>query len=345
MLLVAECSNKNLAKLHTIPLDHPFVSVVVCTRGDRASVTRCLESLFAQACKRFEVLLVLNSEPDETFARDVAAYPLRLLVEPRSGVCVARNFAIPKARGEILAFVDDDVMAHVGWLHELLKGFDDPAVACVTGGVVPEGPVPYTVEAAIRYYTSDRALTRWSLDPSDPDCYKKALGDPVGFGCNMAFRKRFLEHFTFFPEDLGAGSVIGGGDECYMFVQVLKHGFRIHHTPSAAVTHFFETEGTKQKTREAQLYAGSLAFILKLFIEEKSLRLSIVNWLISGLRRRLSSILARKTISSEPQELLSATEKLRAYLRGPSVFWKSRRVRNFAHSKSQCLRVHATPPR
>ena len=131
-----------------------------------------------------------------------------------------------------------------------------------------------------------------------------------------------------FPLDLGAGSLIGGGDEFYMYLQVVKHGFRIRHVPAAAVTHFFESSNDKSKARNIQLYSGTVAFALKMFLEEKALRVATFKWLVSALKRRLRRVWARKAISSEPQELLSPFEKFTAYLQGVGVYWKSRRLRN-----------------
>jgi cellulose synthase/poly-beta-1,6-N-acetylglucosamine synthase-like glycosyltransferase len=309
---------------------HPFISIIVCTNGVRPTLNRCIELLAAQECQRFEIILVLNGPKNETFARDFAHFPVLLLNEPRRGVSNARNHAIPHAKGEILAFLDDDVVTEPNWLHELAKGFEDPAVACVTGRVIPAGRLYLASERAGRYYASERALTTWSLDASDPNWYQYILGEPVGFGCNMAFRKNFLENYSLFPRDLGAGSLIGGCDEFYMFVQVLKRGLRIRHVPTAAVTHVFEADISKQKVRDAQLYAGGVAFALKLLTEEKTLRWATLKWLLAGFRRRVHLILAQKTISSEPQELLSPREKLRAYLRGLGVFWKWRRNKDSA---------------
>lgn len=273
-------------------------------------------------------MVVLNGPPDEAFARAVSRFPVRLVHEPRRGVCIARNTVIPHAKGDILAFVDDDISVDSHWLHELLKGFDDPAVACVTGRVIPEGPLYVASERADRYYSSERALSVWTLDRTDPNWYQYIMGQPVGFGCNMAFRRSFLETYSLFPEDLGAGSLIGGCDEFYMFLQVLKHGFRLGHMPSAAVTHYFEDDVAKQKRRSSQLYAGSVAFALKLLADEKTLRWATVKWLFQGLKRRVLRVLSRKAISSEPQELLSPAEKTRAYLRGLQVFWQSHRLKN-----------------
>jgi glycosyltransferase involved in cell wall biosynthesis len=307
---------------------HPLVSVVLCTNKVRRTLVRCLEMISAQDCRRYEIVIVLNGPVDDGFAQLVSPFPVTLLNEPRQGVCIARNHAIPRVKGEILVFVDDDISVEPNWLHKLIKGFEDPRVACVTGRVIPEGKLYLSLERATRYYSSERALSDWTLDTSDPDWYQNIMGQPVGFGCNMAFRRSFLERYECFPPDLGAGSVIGGCDEFYMFLQVLKHGFRMRHIPSAAASHFFEADIEKQKLRSAQLYAGSVAFALKLLVDERTLRWATLKWLVAGLNRRAQYILSRKGVSSEPQELLSPGEKVRAYLRGVRVFWMSRRMKN-----------------
>ena len=310
----------------------PLVSIILCTSGLRPMVARCLEGLASQTQQypNCEIIVVLNGSESPDFAHEVSKFPVRLLNEPRRGVSIARNHAVARAQGEILVFVDDDILVEPNWLEEIIKGFDDPAVCCVTGRVIPAGPLSLTAERHDRYYSSERALTRWTLDASDPNWYQYILGEPVGFGCNMAFRKGFLQNYSLFPPDLGAGSLIGGGDEFYMYVQVVKHGFRIRHVPEAAVTHVFDANTRKQKARNTQLYAGSVAFALKLFAEEKTLRLATARWLFAGLMRRARRIWHQKTITSEPQELLTPGEKVRAYLGGVGVYLKSRRNRSSA---------------
>jgi len=59
--------------------------------------------------------------------------------------------------------------------------------------------------------------------------------------------QKFLETYSLFPLDLGAGSLIGGGDEFYMYLQVVKHGFRIRHVPEASVHHFLRAATTNRK--------------------------------------------------------------------------------------------------
>ena len=314
----------------TIPAERHFVTIILCTTGLKPSLIRCLEGLTDQSRHYLnsEVIVVLNGLEDAAFAQTVSRFPVALLNEPRPGVSIARNHAVPRAKGEILVFVDDDILFDPNWLEEMIDGFEDPKVACVTGRVIPAGQLSITAERADRYYTSERALSEWTLDASNPNWYQYIVGEPVGFGCNMAFRKDFLLNYSLFPDDLGAGSLIGGGDEFYMYLQVVKHGFRIRHVPTAAVTHFFDNSNQKQKARNAQLYSGSVAFALKIFLEEKHLRIATVKWVFSALKRRVRRVWTRKAITSEPQELLSPCEKVLAYLRGVVIYWKSRRLEN-----------------
>ena len=196
------------------------------------------------------------------------------------------------------------------------------------GRVVPEGVHGFRTETAQRYYHGPEALSDWTLDSSDPQCYRKALQGMVGFGCNMAFRKQFLEAGSPFPEDLGAGSLIGSGDDFYMFVQVLKHGLKIRHRFSAAVTHFFPQEVARQRSRVLELCAGNAAFVLKLLVEEEGVRWPVVRFLFSALEGRSLRLLDRRTLTPGSRVLLSGVQAAWAYFRGPLIYWRSRRRRD-----------------
>lgn len=57
--------------------------------------------------------------------------------ERRFGAGQARNAAAEQAKGEILAFLDDDAIAETTWIEELLKPYDDPSVLAVGGAPHP----------------------------------------------------------------------------------------------------------------------------------------------------------------------------------------------------------------
>lgn len=163
------------------------ISVVIPTSGRARFLEECLESVRAQTRLPDEILVIDNS-PDGAAALSVPE-GVRLVSEPRLGVVPARNRGLLEARGEILAFLDDDCLAPPGWLAALETCFADPAVAAAGGPVRPLwlAPPPRAV------LQSPRALSYLGL--LDMGARRKPL-DPARdylVGGNLALRKALLE--------------------------------------------------------------------------------------------------------------------------------------------------------
>ena len=98
-----------------------FFSVVVPTYQRGESLARCLDALGAQTLEhdRFEVIVVDDGStvpPREAVARAGASIDVRLIEQANAGPAMARNTGAMMARGELLAFTDDDCRAEPGWL-------------------------------------------------------------------------------------------------------------------------------------------------------------------------------------------------------------------------------------
>jgi glycosyltransferase involved in cell wall biosynthesis len=306
-------------------LRDPSVSVIICTLGTRQSLERCLQSVLSQSYPNFEVLVVLNGDSAKALMPSLKRYPVRLLYESHLGVCSARNLAIQHANGNVLCFIDDDAVAHPEWLREIVKGFCDQSVACAVGRVVPDGPTYFPSEDN-RLYFGDRALSVWTIEPEGNWYQTVSGGNVIGFGCNMAFRADFLEKCTLFPEDLGAGSLIGAGDENYMYVQVLKNGFKIFHNPEAVVTHYFDRDPVKRKGRIKQLYAAEVAYKLKLLVEDKGHRwFSFQKFIVGFLKFLRPRSLQQPQARAALPKVLSKREQFLAYVKGISLFYQAQR--------------------
>jgi len=95
--------------------DAPFVSVIVPTHDRPERLQVCLRSLLALHYPRYEVIIVDNA-PSTNMTADFIQQlygdvsRVRYLREDRPGISWARNCGIMAARGEILAFTDDDVV-------------------------------------------------------------------------------------------------------------------------------------------------------------------------------------------------------------------------------------------
>jgi glycosyltransferase involved in cell wall biosynthesis len=88
----------------------PLVSVVVPTHNRARLLRRTLRSVLAQHMADLEVVVVDDGSTDDTQALAVAADPRVVVVRNRkpAGVSAARNLGIATARGDWIAFCDDD---------------------------------------------------------------------------------------------------------------------------------------------------------------------------------------------------------------------------------------------
>jgi glycosyltransferase involved in cell wall biosynthesis len=116
----------------------PFFTVVVPTRGDPAKLAHLLDALARQtlARERFEVILALDlAELSPATATRVAELGIRTVRRPvRSGPGAARNLGAAGARGEFLAFTEDDVTPAPDWLERALARLAaDPSIDVLEG--------------------------------------------------------------------------------------------------------------------------------------------------------------------------------------------------------------------
>ena len=127
-----------------------FVSVVIACPGPSPYLTECLEALALQTYPHFEALVL----PDAPC--DLGPTPFALHVIPTGKIRPAekRNTGIQQARGEVVAFLDDDAYPVPAWIEQAIKYFTMPDVGGVGGpGVTPPGD-PFLGQASGRVYAN-----------------------------------------------------------------------------------------------------------------------------------------------------------------------------------------------
>jgi glycosyltransferase involved in cell wall biosynthesis len=122
-------------------------SVITPTYNRREGLARLLAALEREAphSPAFEAVVVVDGSTDGTQAMLAGAqttYPLRVLEQANAGPAAARNRAIEAARGDVLVFLDDDVLPSPGLIarHSQLHADDPRAVA--TGPMLPPPGTP-----------------------------------------------------------------------------------------------------------------------------------------------------------------------------------------------------------
>ena len=184
----------------------------------------------------YELLLLDNNSTDKT--REIgegfaARFPrIRYINEPIQGHPHTKNRGVRESRGEIVAFVDDDVYFSPGWLEAIASSFERRTdVACIGGKAVPR------FEADRPSWLEDYLLPVYSITPYGD--YEREIQPPeYPFGCNMAFRRSVFEQLGGFPTSLGRkpGNLLSN-DETYFLQCVAKAGLKTLYSPEAQVSH------------------------------------------------------------------------------------------------------------
>ncbi len=214
----------------THPSD-PSVSVIVATRDRAAFLPDLLGALAEQTMEthRFEVIVVDDGSTDGTWSalEGLAGTTTLRLQGLRLGHSVgqgpARNLGIRAARGETVAFTDDDCIPDRSWLSSLTEPLDG-------GGNAPHVVVQGRTEG---WPEDDRigtwARTVWVLRPTW-----------LFETCNVAYRRRDVELAGGFP---GRDEVPHGpdgklvGEDAVLGWRVMERGAQLRFEPGALVHH------------------------------------------------------------------------------------------------------------
>jgi len=182
-----------------------MITVVLCTYNRCQLLVGALESVAAQTLSpatEWEVLVVDNNSNDGTPAvvgDFCSRYPgrFRYIFEHRPGKSNALNTAIGEAKGSILAFLDDDVVAEPNWLLRLTAGLRTGEWAGAGGRILPDQPFSPPRWLPAEDPRMLRVLALFDLGPEPGPLTESPLGT------NMAFRKEAFERYGRFRADLG----------------------------------------------------------------------------------------------------------------------------------------------
>jgi GT2 family glycosyltransferase len=175
-------------------------SIVIPTKNRLPYLEVALASIApAAAAADAEVVVVDDAGASPAARALVASYGARYEPHERPrGLNAARNTGVARSRGELVAFLDDDVEAGPGWLPALLRAArEHPDVDVFAGRITArlEGPSPHGCGR-------ERApITTLDLGPGEAEA-------PFAWGANMAVRRAALERVGPFDPTL-----VDGGDE------------------------------------------------------------------------------------------------------------------------------------
>lgn len=199
-------------------------SVVIITKGDRPEwLGECLVSLKKQTAENFEVVVVGSAEhPEIEFLCEKFNSLVRYILQSGHGIPNARNTGLKVSKGEVVAFIDDDSVAHPDWLQNLLNSYNEK-IDAVCGRILPYSTrtIAERSEANYRDLGSKQLYVSW--------------GDTT----NMSIRRKAIERLGGFNENLMIGEDVEFG------YKISLSGLTIMYEPKAIVRHRNQTSFRK----------------------------------------------------------------------------------------------------
>ena len=315
-----------------------MISVIMCTYNRCQTLANALDSLAASVLPNaveWEVLVVDNSSRDQTrsvvedFCRQYPGH-FRYLFEPRQGKSYALNAGIREARGDVLAFTDDDVTVEPEWLQNLTAGLRNGEWEGAGGRSLPQGTFspPRWLGLEARYALAPLAI----FD----------LGTVAGelteapFGNNMAFRKEMFEKHGGFRIDLGPRPGSRGpqkSEDSEFGCRLLTAGERLRYEPSAVVYHAVPESRVQKKYFLAWWLDKARADIRAFGIPPGT------KWLVAGiplvLIRRLAVWTLRWMVAVEPSGRFAC--KLKVWGLGGAIVESYRESHDAERRRGGCI--------
>jgi GT2 family glycosyltransferase len=266
-------------------------AVAIPTLDRPKALSRCLDAVLNGTVLPAEVLIIDQGQYDVaeqviSQARLNCAIPLLHCSQPQKGLSAARNLATKQARGQIIAFTDDDCVPSSDWLAQIERTMiSSPACDGVTGSILPfgeetSGLFPISIRTAEKRTTFQGRALPWH----------------VGSGGNFAIKRDWLLRIGGYDERLGAGSPGKAAEDTDLFYRLLQAGAIICYEPEAVIYH--ERQDAASLTRSFWNYSHGIgAFTAKHFCTGDLFAAYMLGiWVFWLVWRSASSILRRNRI-------------------------------------------------
>lgn len=219
------------------------ISAIVCTYRRYDLLAGCLASLAAQSLAKGHCEIVVVDNSGDCAQPPGFAWPdgISRIAVAEPGLSRARNAGVAAARGDLVAFIDDDAEAEPDWLAAIVEAFDTHRDADIVGG--PVSPV----------WPHGRPgwLDPWHdgfLSIVDRGNAARALSDDEWLaGTNIAFRKAAVLDAGGFAEALGRTPVsLLGNEEIQLARRIRRRGGAVRYDPAISVRHRIHPDRLEQ---------------------------------------------------------------------------------------------------
>ena len=268
--------------------NNPLISVIIPTYNRGPLLKETLDSVLAQSCGNYEVIIVDDGSTDETRSL-VESYPeynpLRYIYQENKGVAEARNTGVRNSLGEFVAFCDSDDLWKPHKLEKQMRLFSEGTALVFSDGYLfedisrPKGKFyEFTIPHTGRVY--DHLLANNFIVTSTVVVRKALMLKP--------FRGRTCEDWQMWL------SVAKQGDFAYVpepLVYYYEHGQGL--SKAKAVLYSSRIGVREEELAELQNDASAdrrMVRSLRMMILKDRILLRVLDWLPEGIMKRINSL-------------------------------------------------------
>ncbi len=217
------------------PPDDPLVSVIVVTHNRPDLLTDCVDSLHRQSYRPFELIVVDNGSQNNSvrLLKDFLFSDIQIIENKDNyGFCTANNQALDLCKGTYVALLNNDAVAEVSWLAELVQALEvNPEFGMAASKVLAHNSPNVIDKSGHLIYLDGQNRGRGSgeIDRGQYDCFEEVSWPD---GCAAFYRRTLLEQLGGFDEDFFAYA-----DDAELGLRARIAGWRCLSVPTAIVRH------------------------------------------------------------------------------------------------------------
>ncbi|MCX7955031.1 MAG: glycosyltransferase [Bacteroidales bacterium] len=296
------------------------LSFIICTYNRHNYLKKCVDSIITQRSinlNEIEIVIVDNNSTDKTkdliyeYIKEKKFNNIKYVSETNQGLSYARNKGVNTARGEWLAFIDDDAYLHNLYVYNFFALLNKNINAVAFGG-----PILLDFETQIPKWYNNYIASVWGyFKPYNKSRFFSNNIYPRG--SNMIIKKEIFDKYGLFNTHLGRkGEILLGGEEKEFFLRMKNEKFYFdnsliifHYVPENRVNiEYIKKQsifiGLSERIRiknchnlifkklieELKKTLGSfliaLKFLIHLEIEKSIIIIKLRFWIIKGLTNK-----------------------------------------------------------
>ena len=249
------------------------ISLVIGTCNRSLYLEKLLDSMkFNGLLDRedIEVIIVDNGSIDQNTYNLCIKYNIIYLSQSKAGLSSAINTGIKTARGEYIAFTDDDtIVVDALWLDKLRENFKaNPRLGYISGNVLAfktstEVQLVWEQKGGLSKGKERKVYTKQYLSSFDPTWRISK----VAAGANSMIPKRVLAQIGDFSTFLGGGAPIGHGNTLEIVYRIIRAGYELMYDPESVILHNHPATPWQLRKKMYIYGVGDVCYQLFIFAE------------------------------------------------------------------------------